>query len=376
MPGIAIPPVRVALVNLWHPPGLDPAGILAADPLRRELGRLLAQRGHEVHVVQEHAETTTRCDGAVTWHFVRPSIVARVARSALAHRTDAMVKAPATHLLPALRSLSPDLIHSFDLSFYPTLALLGRFARARRIPLVAHFHGGAPARTAGLRALERYALARTDRLLFTSRERGLDWVRSGALADPSRIVEVFETSTLFEPGPAPRLPGHPAILHAGRLDAVKDPLTVLAGFRAALPRLPDAHLTMAFTDAPLLPAVAVAARGLPVTLRGRVPVAEMEALHRGADRFVQASVREVCSVAVLEAIAVGTPVILSDIPPFARLTDGGRVGRLFPVGDAAALAEALVAPAPDRATVRAWFERSLSFAALAETVEAVYLAAR
>lgn len=367
--------MRVAFTNLWHPRGLSPEGVLAGDPLRRELARALAALGHEIHVVQEHPVRTRIADGPVSWHFVPPSPLARAVRAVLAPRPDAMVKAPATHLIPTVAAIAPDLLHSFDLAFYPSLALLGRYARAHGIPLVAHYHGGAPARLAALRTVERYALARADRLLFTNRERGEDWVRSGALPDGLRIVEVPETSSTFTPGPAARLPGHPAILHAGRLDPVKDPLTVVHGFRRALATLPEAHLTLAYTDAPLLDEVRAAAQGLPVTFLGRREPEAMEALHRGADLYLQASLREVCGAAVLEAMAVGTPVVLSDIPPFRRLTDHGRVGRLFPVGNATALADALVSP-QERAPVRPWFDSALSFAALARTTDALYRALR
>jgi phosphatidylinositol alpha-mannosyltransferase len=46
-------------------------------------------------------------------------------------------------------------------------------------------------------------------------------------------------------------------------------------------------------------------------------------------------------VILLEAMAAGTPVVASDLEAFRRVLDGGRAGRLFPTGDAAALAATL-----------------------------------
>ncbi len=372
--------MRVVFANLWHE-GSDPDAWIAADTLRRELSRALAARGHEVVVVQELSLAAERWDGAVRWVFVPPSPAARLSRRmlALGGRDDARVKAPATHLPGAVLACQPEIIHSFDLAFYPTLALLGRAAARAGAGLVAHFHGGAPARTPALRWVEREALRHVQRLLFTTRERGLSWVRSGALADDRKIVEIFESSSVLTPGPAPRLPGSPALLHVGRLDPIKDPLTTIAGFRRLLSVEPGAQLSLCWTDGPLEPEVRAAAAGLPITLLGPVPRERMEALYRGADLLVQASRREVCGYAVLESLACGTPPVLSDIPPFRRLTDQGRVGRLFPPGDpeglARAAAELLDARRAGRLhapEVRGWFDRALAFPVLAAEVEAVY----
>lgn len=340
-------------------------------------------------MVAEHDREAEILDGAVRWTFTSPDAIARLGRRLLASRDDASVKAPAWHLLRPVEAFAPDIIHSFDLASSATLAGLASVARRVGAPLVTTFHGGAPARTWPLRAVERQALSGVHRLMFTTRERGLAWVHSGALPDDARIVEVFESSSVFSPGDraAARLcfplRGAPALLHVGRLDAVKDPITTLDGFRRLLPRLPDAHLSLAWTGGALEAECRARAADLPVTWLGPVPRNRMEDLLRAADLLVQSSVREVCGYAVLEAISVGTAPVLSEIPPFRRLTDGGRVGALFPVGDPDGLARAV-----ERAwdgvrsgglgpeTVRAWFDQALSFEVLAAETEAVYQSAR
>ena len=377
--------MRVALVNSWHL-AAEPGAQIRADALRRELAHGLAALGHEVHVVQELPKAATIQDGSVRWHFVPSDPAVRLARAALSAigRSDARVKAPLSHLAAAVAPLKADVVHSFDLVAYAGLAALGQDTRRRGAALVAHFHGGAPARLGPLRRIERSALANVDRLLFTARAHAAPWLQSGALVDDTRVVEVFETSSEFMPGDRAEarartgLRGAPALLHLGRLDRVKDPLTTLAGFRGFAASHPGAHLTFAWTDAPLEAEVRRAAAGLPVTFLEQVAPEQVELLLRAADVLVQASTREVCGRAVLEAFACGTPSILTDIPAFHRLTDAGTVGALFPVGDAAALTRVLERFPYEaaRPAVRARFREKLSFSALAAAVHTVYATLR
>jgi phosphatidylinositol alpha-mannosyltransferase len=57
-------------------------------------------------------------------------------------------------------------------------------------------------------------------------------------------------------------------------------------------------------------------------------------------------------IVLVEAMAARIPVVASDLDAFRRVLLDGKVGRLVPVGDAAALAEALVALLEDDALRR------------------------
>jgi glycosyltransferase involved in cell wall biosynthesis len=103
-----------------------------------------------------------------------------------------------------------------------------------------------------------------------------------------------------------------------------------------------------------------------VHLLGKVPHARVQTLLQAADLFVSGSRSEGCGYALLEALACGVTPVVTDIPAFRALTGAGRVGHLWPCGDAAQLAAALIAAAerPLPAQVRAHFDDTLSFAVL------------
>jgi glycosyltransferase involved in cell wall biosynthesis len=376
--------VHIVFVNLWHPPGIaDPASLIAADAPRRGFAEALVARGHRVTVVQEAPWRATEAHAGVVWELVPPSSITYAFRRtfAAAGHPAPNVPAPATAPVAHVLRLRPDVIHSFDLVFYPSLLLLRRAADQLGVPLFAHFHGGAPARWPGYTAIARRALRGTG-LVFTDRERGEQWVRAG-LARPEQVHLVNETSTEIRASGAARSAGPVStgavFLSAGRLDAVKDPLTTVAGFHRIASALPDARFALAWTEAPLLAEVRRAAEGLPIRWLGRVAPDRMGEVLDAADYLVQSSIREVCGRVVVEALAVGTWPVVTDIAPLRRLTDRGRVGALFPVGDADALAAAAINAARgdrpgQRASARAWFEACLSYAALAAELERLYAA--
>lgn len=86
----------------------------------------------------------------------------------------------------------------------------------------------------------------------------------------------------------------------------------------------------------------VAARGLGDNVRFAGNVDNPYPLLASADLAVQASRWEGFGIAVLEALALGVPIIATTCPGgVADILDGGRYGVLVPPGDVAGLAEAL-----------------------------------
>jgi glycosyltransferase involved in cell wall biosynthesis len=80
---------------------------------------------------------------------------------------------------------------------------------------------------------------------------------------------------------------------------------------------------------------------------GQVKYADLPDFYRAADLYASASKTDGSSVSLLEAMACGTPALVSDIPGNQEWVDL-EVGAQFPLGDEQALAQAILQAADDR----------------------------
>jgi glycosyltransferase involved in cell wall biosynthesis len=236
--------------------------------------------------------------------------------------------------------------------------------------------------------LQRWGLRAVDGFLFTADGLARQWVGHGLIDAARPIYEIMEGSNRFQPRDraAARartgMRGDPILLWVGLLTERKDPLTVLAGFERALEWAPGARLYMIYNDDRLLPQVRARiaqSAGLreAVELLGSRPYSEMEDYYNSADYFILGSNHEGSGYALAEALACGVVPIVTDIPSFRMMTDGGTVGALWPVGDAAALAAAirdlLRRPRePLAAAARRFFEARLNYPSIGRQALAAY----
>jgi glycosyltransferase involved in cell wall biosynthesis len=72
---------------------------------------------------------------------------------------------------------------------------------------------------------------------------------------------------------------------------------------------------------------------------GPVPLAQMPDRYREMDILLLPTVREGCSMSVLEAMACGLPVVASNCSSLPEQIEDGKGGYLCPVGDVEAFAE-------------------------------------
>lgn len=281
-----------------------------------------------------------------------------------------------------------DIAHVNGLGF-PTRTRLMRAWLPSSVPIVVQDHAsGAPPANAISRALGRASLRSVDAFMFTADEQAGPWRAAGLIRRSQKVYHVLEASTTL--GPLARalaremsgVDGAPAVLWVGRINANKDPLTVLAGFERALARLPSAALTMVFGADDLLPEVkgriaASPALARRVRLVGQVPHHLMPAYYSAADLFVLGSHHEGSGYALLEACACGAVPVVTSIPAFRVITGNGACGALWTPGDAAGLARALVDTARRdltalRAAVASRFGRELSWPAVGRRAMDIY----
>jgi glycosyltransferase involved in cell wall biosynthesis len=277
----------------------------------------------------------------------------------------------------AVLAAKPDLIHVNSLEFAPEIWLLRR-ALPRAVAVVVQDHANAVPRSFSFKgAVRRRLLGAADAFLFTSTEQALPWQSNGFIADKQRVYSVLESSTTLKPmdrdtaRSISRTEGRPSILWVGRLNSNKDPMTVLQGFERALELLPDAVLTMVYGEDDLLPAVRRRVSESPalarsVRLVGRVPHDQMAAFYSAADLFVLGSAHEAAGYSLIEACACGVVPVVTTIPSFRAITATGTIGVLWPHGDAARCAQAIVDAAgrdlaEERRRVLTHFDHHLSW---------------
>lgn len=274
-----------------------------------------------------------------------------------------------------LAEIEADILHVHGLGFAEDA-----FAVAQclpELPILFQDHADRPPRWWRRRQWRRwYACAAG--LAFTAPDLARPFIAADLFGPQTRLFAIPESSSRFSLGSraAARaengLHGDPCVLWVGHLNAGKDPLTVLDGVAQAASKLPGLQLWCAFASAPLLADVLQCIERDPrlagrVHLLGKVAHARIQSLMRAADIFVSGSLIESCGYALLEAMACGAMPVVTDIPSFRALTGEGRMGMLWPRGDAVKLADALCLAAtslPPRERVRAHFDATLSFAAV------------
>ena len=144
------------------------------------------------------------------------------------------------------------------------------------------------------------------------------------------------------------------VLSIARLDPVKDLATLLAAVADAVSRERRLHLVVA-GDGPergRLEAIAAQLGLQPhVTWLGHRDDARAVAV--GADVYANSSTSEGISLTLLEAMAGELPIVATRVGGTPEVVDDGVTGRLVPARHPAALADALVAMAADRAAATA-----------------------
>jgi glycosyltransferase involved in cell wall biosynthesis len=231
-------------------------------------------------------------------------------------------------------------VHAFD----PPMAMFGvPLARLAGVPVV----------LSSLRGERRFyprayhgPLAWTDRLA-TGIVANSEYMRQMAArygADPARVTVCYNglDTDLFHAAGRRRMPGlEDAACVVGCVAALRPEKrleTLLAAFAAVLPKHPETRLVLVGSGQarPALEAQA-AALGLGARVWFVPATAEVAPWYRSIDIFVLPSESEAFSNSLLEAMACGCAVVASAVGGNPEAVTP-ETGRLFPAGDAAALA--------------------------------------
>lgn len=253
-----------------------------------------------------------------------------------------------THLL--IRKLKPDIVLVQGLVF-PFQVMLLRLFCGNNFKILVQHHGELPFN--GLKGwLQKQSLKLVKSFIFTAAGNTLIWKKKKVIKQDASIFELLEASTSLkkqdkqESKRLTGITGEPNVLWVGRLNANKDPMTVLTGFEQYLHVNPGAKLNMIYQTDDMISQVVkkLSTNRLlsdAVTLVGKVPNQEMPNWYSASDFYISGSHKEGSGYALLEAMACGCIPVITDIPPYRKITGNGKAGFLYPSGNAGALSTLL-----------------------------------
>lgn len=312
---------------------------------------------HSITLMNRLAEAGDECHA----RYIQddPSQLGRIVRRSAGsvdclHARRYLDPAALTRLADDLRTLQPTAI----LAANPYAVMYAGLARRRAglpAPLLATFHSTC---LVGLKAqvkmlVERFFLNAADALVFVCEAQRRYWEARGIAARQNVVIANGVDTAHFHPeaareagqalrarygfAPGDRVTGLLAVLRPE-----KAPLQLLTAV-ARLRQLGIPASALFIGDGPLRPAVEATARALgigsAVAITGLLE--DVRPAIAACDTLALCSTTEALSLAALEAMAMGRPVVHSAVGGAAELIRPGENGFLFPAGDSAALTSVL-----------------------------------
>jgi glycosyltransferase involved in cell wall biosynthesis len=249
---------------------------------------------------------------------------------------------------------------------YSSLSVLGARAAFRAgVPYVLQAYGTLPTTRERGRAVHKRAFRalwarRTVReataCVYLSESERREYLAQGA--DPAGLHAIPPALDISSPDGVPRS-SEPSVVYLGRLAPIKRIDVLLDAFARVRAEVPDARLDVIGAPTPYGEELRARA-GEGVSFRGLIPEADKSRALASAHVFALLSASEGLPIAPLEALACGTPVVLS---PGCELPQVDGVAGIVCDGTAAGAADALLELLRDPERARRLGEAGQTFAA-------------
>ena len=214
------------------------------------------------------------------------------------------------------------------------------------------------------RPLHRGALRHYDGVVCVSESSRLELLQQGYSARRLEVLYNCFDATRFKPQRKEPNPGHPfQIAMTGRFDPRKDQATLCRAVAALHQQGQPVHLDLIGGGNSLLEEACKALcqnLGAEKVIRFVGPTNAVPQFLQEADCFIFSSRSETFGIALVEAMACGLPVIVSDIPACMEIIEQGKSGLFFRAGDAPDLAAQIQLLMEDRELRQQLGERALA----------------
>jgi glycosyltransferase involved in cell wall biosynthesis len=265
------------------------------------------------------------------------------------------LRSPANEWIERLREWKPRLVHAhFGYDGFLALPL----ARRLGIPILVTFHGydatlrspASPAQAVYL-VMRKRVFRKADRVVAVSSFIRDEVIRAGCPADKVTVRYIGVDVDRFKPAGS----REPLILFVGRLVEKKGCADLIDAMEDVIRAVPEAELVIV-GDGPLRPDLQARAvsRGSSIRFLGHRSHDEVRAWLRRASVLCAPSRRtatgeaEGLPMAIIEALASGTPVVATRHAGIPEAVEHGRTGWLVEEGATGALAQALTRTLQDR----------------------------
>lgn len=304
----------------------------------------LVKRGYEIHIISEHPLRGPMPEGVTFYDLTRLTNILKVRD---------LVWVLAVRRL--VRKLRPDVLHAY---WAGRAGWMGAASGYHPFQITAHGSDllVLPNRSWIHRQISGWMLRRADYITCVSRGLAQKAIDLGANPDHVEVVYLGVNVEVFNPDSNKadirsrlNLGQGPVVLSIRGMKPVYNPLDVAQAIPLVLDRVPSARFVV-FTY-PSVPESLAQFKALVRDLGVSHAVVYVDELsddhvvadyYRTADAAISVSSSDGTPISVLEAMACGTPLVLSDLPTVRDWVRHDQEGLFVPVGDVAAISAATI----------------------------------